>query len=73
VSVPAALVITSKDTSVAPQHQHDLAAAIGAESFEVPIDHLEVTVRADEFNPALIKALGVLASATEPETAAVIS
>ncbi len=73
VSVPAASVITSKDTSVAPERQHELAAAIGAEVFEVPLDHLEMTVRADEYNPALLEALAALASATEPEAAAAIS
>jgi 3-oxoadipate enol-lactonase len=73
VSVPAACVITSKDTSVAPERQHELAAAIGAEVFEVALDHLEMTVRADEYNPALLDALAAVASATEPEAAAAIS
>jgi 3-oxoadipate enol-lactonase len=73
VSVPAASVITSKDTSVAPERQHELAATIGAEVFEVPLDHLEMTVRADEYNPALLEALAAVVSATEPEAAAAIS
>ncbi|HEX8975167.1 MAG TPA: alpha/beta fold hydrolase [Solirubrobacteraceae bacterium] len=72
VQVPAAAVITSKDTSVDPQRQRELAAAIGAEVFEVPIDHLEPTVRADEFNSALLRALDVLLTAGEPETAGAI-
>jgi 3-oxoadipate enol-lactonase len=72
VDVPAASVITSKDTSVAPRHQHELAQAIGAEVIEVPLDHLEMTVRADEFNPALLQALASLESAPDSEAAAAI-
>jgi 3-oxoadipate enol-lactonase len=73
VHVPAASVITSKDTSVDPKRQHELAAAIGAEVFEVPLDHLEMTVRADEYNPALLQALATVDTAREPEAAGAIS
>lgn len=68
VEVPAASVITSKDRSVAPSKQHELAAAIGASVVEVAIDHLEVTSRAREFNPALLQALATVVSG---QTAAV--
>jgi 3-oxoadipate enol-lactonase len=57
VQVPAAMVLTSRDTAVAPAKQRELAAAIGARIFEVPIDHLEPTSRAAEYNPALLSAL----------------
>jgi 3-oxoadipate enol-lactonase len=67
VSVPAATVITSRDRSVSPRKQHELAAAIGATVFEVGIDHLDVTSRAAEFNPALLAALEAVRS---PERAA---
>jgi 3-oxoadipate enol-lactonase len=73
VDVPAASVITSKDTSVDPQRQHELASAIGSDVFEVPLDHLEMTVRADEYNPAVLRALAAVTRAEEPETAGAIS
>jgi 3-oxoadipate enol-lactonase len=72
VTVPAASVITSKDTSVDPKRQHELARAIGARVFEVPIDHLEVTVSADQYNPALLEAVAAVATADEPEPAGAI-
>jgi len=65
VSVPAASVITTADRSVAPRKQRELAAAIGGPVFETAIDHLEVTARAGEYNPALLQALAIL-SAREP-------
>ena len=60
VCVPAASVITTRDHSVAPSNQRALAEAIGAEVFEVPIDHLEVTSRAAEYNAALLDALAAV-------------
>jgi hypothetical protein len=45
---------------VAPAKQRELAAALGAEIFDAPIDHLEITNRADAYNPALLAALGSL-------------
>lgn len=60
VSVPAASVITTRDKSVPPRHQRELSAAIGATVFESPIDHLEVTTRADDYNPALLHALAAV-------------
>jgi pimeloyl-ACP methyl ester carboxylesterase len=57
VSVPAAMVLTGQDTAVAPAKQRELAQAVGATVFEVAMDHLELTTRADEYNPALISAL----------------
>ena len=57
VSIPAASVITTRDRSVAPSKQRELAAAIGGPVFEAPIDHLEVTADRAEFNAALLQAL----------------
>ena len=65
VTVPASTVITSRDRSVAPAKQRELAAAARATAFEVPIDHLEVTSRAAEYNPALLDALAAV-RVTEP-------
>jgi pimeloyl-ACP methyl ester carboxylesterase len=60
VSVPAAMVLTGQDTAVAPAKQRELAQAVGATVFEVAMDHLELTTRADEYNPALISALAAV-------------
>jgi 3-oxoadipate enol-lactonase len=60
ISVPAASVITSRDRSVSPSNQHELARAIGGAVFEVPIDHLDVTERAGEYNPVLLQALAAV-------------
>jgi 3-oxoadipate enol-lactonase len=69
VSVPAAAVITSRDRSVSPRRQRELAAAIGATVFEVPIDHLEVSIRADVYNPALLQALAAVGTAERVKAA----
>lgn len=60
VSVPASTVITARDRSVSPTRQRELAAAARATIFEVPIDHLEVTMRAAEYNAALLDALAAV-------------
>jgi pimeloyl-ACP methyl ester carboxylesterase len=62
VTIPAAVVLTARDTAVSPAKQRELATAIGAKVFEAPIDHLDVTNRADEYNPALVSALAEVAS-----------
>ncbi len=62
VSVPAASVITTRDRSVPPRNQRELAAAIGGTVIEAPIDHLDVTTRADDFNPALLQALAAVSA-----------
>jgi 3-oxoadipate enol-lactonase len=64
VDVPAASVITSRDQSVSPRKQYELAAAIGGAVFETPIDHLDVIERADEYNPVLLQALAAVAEAS---------
>ena len=60
--VPTAMVLTARDQMVAPAKQRELAAASGATVFEVDIDHLEVSDRADVYNPALISALAAVAA-----------
>jgi 3-oxoadipate enol-lactonase len=58
VKVPAAVVVTSKDTAVSPRKQRELADALGAGVFEAAIDHLEVTTRGDLYNGPLLEAIG---------------
>jgi 3-oxoadipate enol-lactonase len=60
VSIPAASVITTRDRGVAPSKQRELAAAIGGQTFEAAIDHLEVSARREEFNSALLQALAAV-------------
>lgn len=57
VQIPAAMVLTARDAAVSPAKQHELAATLGATVFEVPLDHLELTSRDAEYNPALLSAL----------------
>ncbi len=57
LDVPAAVVLTSRDSAVPPRKQRELARALAAPVFEAPIDHLEVTTAPDRFNPALMAAL----------------
>jgi 3-oxoadipate enol-lactonase len=71
VDVPAAMVLTSRDQAVSPRKQRELAEAIGAEVFEVAIDHLEVTTNAAEYNPRLLEALAALSPAPAPAQASV--
>jgi pimeloyl-ACP methyl ester carboxylesterase len=59
--LPAAMVMTTGDTAVAPVKQRELAEAVGATVFEVAIDHLELGERAAEYNPALVSALAAVA------------
>jgi 3-oxoadipate enol-lactonase len=69
VEVPAAVVLTSRDQSVPPRNQRQLAEAIRATIYEVPIDHLEITVRSDLYNPALLRALETVRAAPRARVA----
>jgi 3-oxoadipate enol-lactonase len=61
VDVPAAMVLTGRDGAVAPDKQRELAEAIGATVFEVPLDHLQLTSRPETYNPALLQAVAAVA------------
>jgi 3-oxoadipate enol-lactonase len=56
VRTPAAVVVTSRDSAVSPRKQHELAQALGAEVFDAPVDHLEVT-RGELYNGPLLQAI----------------
>lgn len=71
--VPAAVVVTSRDRAVPPRKQREVAAALGAPTFEAPIDHLQVTLEPARYNPALLSALDSLCAAVEPATVAASS
>jgi pimeloyl-ACP methyl ester carboxylesterase len=60
--LPTAVVLTGRDQMVAPGKQRELAAAVEAEVYEVPLDHLDVTERPDVYNPALLAAIARVAA-----------
>jgi 3-oxoadipate enol-lactonase len=62
LEVPSAVVLTSRDSAVAPAKQRELASALRAQVFEAPIQHLEITTRAQSYNPELLKALAGVGS-----------
>ncbi len=57
LGVPAAVVLTQRDTAVPPRKQRELAESLNAPVFEVDGDHAAVTVKHELFNPALLEAL----------------
>ncbi len=63
VRAPSAVVLTARDEAVSPRKQHQLAAALGAETIEVPISHLEITTAARKYNPALLQAIASVSAA----------
>ncbi|MGH2913728.1 MAG: alpha/beta fold hydrolase [Solirubrobacteraceae bacterium] len=60
LAIPAAVVVTSADRSVSPTKQRELAAALNATVHEAAIDHLDLTERADLYNPALLDAIAAV-------------
>ena len=73
ISVPTAVVITTRDQMVPPGRQYKLAEAIpNARIFEVDADHLACVRAADRFVPALVEACThvVTEAAARRETAA---
>jgi 3-oxoadipate enol-lactonase len=67
VDVPSAVVLTSKDTAVAPRKQRALAETLGAEVFEAPLDHMELTNRGEVYNPPLLAAIAHVRSRDSAE------
>ncbi len=60
--LPSAVVLTTRDSAVAPAKQRELAIAIDADVFEVELDHLQLTTRPGEYNPALLRAIATVAT-----------
>jgi pimeloyl-ACP methyl ester carboxylesterase len=69
LSMPSAVVVTSKDTAVSPRKQRALAAALGAHVVEVPIEHLGVTAAARKYNPALLEAIDAVRTGERAQAA----
>jgi len=57
IGAPAAVVLTANDDAVPPHKQRELAAAARAQVFEAQINHLEITLRPERFNPLLLAAI----------------
>src|SRR5947209_5971751 len=58
VTVPIAVVITTRDELIPLYKQRELAAAAGGPTFEASIRHMEVTTSGSQFNPVLLEAMG---------------
>ena len=57
LDVPAAVVVTTRDTAVPPRKQYELAESLDAPVFEVDCDHAGVTVKGELFAGVLLEAL----------------
>ncbi len=57
LDVPAAVVVTTRDSAVPPRKQYELAESLGAPTFEVACDHSGVTVKGEAFAAVLLEAL----------------
>jgi 3-oxoadipate enol-lactonase len=66
--VPTAVVVTTRDEAVPPSKQYELAAALEAQVFEAPIQHLEVASRPDRYNQPLLDALTAVCTREEAAT-----
>ena len=60
VTVPFAVVVTTRDEAVPVSRQRELAEASHAVVFEAPIRHMDIVIRAAQYNPALLEALDAL-------------
>lgn len=70
ITVPTAVVITTRDSTVPTRRQRELAAAIhGAEVFEVDGDHFACANRRTDFVPKLVAACKYIDSAASREPA----
>jgi pimeloyl-ACP methyl ester carboxylesterase len=69
VTAPGAMVITTNDDVVLPFKQREVAAALGGPTFEVAINHLEITVRGSDYNPALLRAIAAVSPEADVKAA----
>jgi pimeloyl-ACP methyl ester carboxylesterase len=55
--IPAAVVVTTRDSAVPPRKQYELAESLRAPAFEIACDHAGVTVKGEEFCRVLLAAI----------------
>jgi pimeloyl-ACP methyl ester carboxylesterase len=60
VTVPTAVVVTTRDELVPVRNQRALAAAAGAQVFEAPVTHLEIGSKGERYNPQLLQAIAAV-------------
>jgi pimeloyl-ACP methyl ester carboxylesterase len=63
LQVPSAVVVTTRDDAVSPFKQRELAAALGAQVFEAPINHNDPAFQRVQYNPVLLEALAAMRTA----------
>ncbi len=69
VTMPTAVVLTTRDELVPPRKQRELAQAAGAEVFEVALTHMELGWRGRDYNPVLLRALSAVGPAAAEQVA----
>ncbi|HEX6458091.1 MAG TPA: alpha/beta hydrolase [Thermoleophilaceae bacterium] len=62
LGVPAAVVVTTRDSAVPPRKQYELAESLSAPTFEIACDHSGVTVKGEQFCAVLLEALASVAA-----------
>jgi 3-oxoadipate enol-lactonase len=60
VTVPTAVVVTTRDELVPVRNQRTLAEAARAQVFEAPVTHLEIGSKGSRYNPELIRAIAAV-------------
>jgi 3-oxoadipate enol-lactonase len=60
VTVPTAVVVTTRDELVPVRNQRALAAAAHAHVFEAPVTHLEIGSKGDRYDPELLRAIAAV-------------
>lgn len=73
IRVPSAVVVTTADQAVPPSRQRELASALEALVFEAPIDHIEITSRPQQYNPALLDAIAAVRTPTRAARSGTLS
>lgn len=68
VPAPVAVVVTTRDELVPVPKQRELAAAAEATVFDVPVSHMEVGWRGEEYNPALLRAIAAVSAGERAAT-----
>jgi pimeloyl-ACP methyl ester carboxylesterase len=64
LDVPAAVIVTTRDSAVPPRKQYELARSLSAPVFEIDCDHAGVTVKGAEFARVLLEATRAVAPVT---------
>ncbi len=69
VTVPTAVVVTTRDELVPVRNQRALAAAAHAHVFEAPVTHLEIGSKGERYDPELLKAIAAVRGQAQSDPA----